>query len=150
MAKFVFKMQNILNVKLKLESQAKIAYGQASRKLQEEELRLQALITQRGVYEKRAVELVNGRISIRDIKENKQSIDIMKSRIRTQMLVVQAAEKQVEAARRKLNEVMVERKTFEKLREHAFEEFKQEVAYEENQAVNELVSYTYHGEKSQM
>jgi len=146
MAKFVFKMQSILNIKLKLEDQAKIAYGQASRKLQEEELRLQALITQRGVYENRAVELVNGKICIRDIRENKQSIDIMKSRIRTQMLVVQAAEKQLEAARVKLNDVMVERKTFEKLREHAFEEFKQEVAYEENQAVNELVSYTYHGD----
>lgn len=144
MAKFVFKMQSILNIKLKLESQAKIAYGQANRKLKEEEGVLQALIAQRGVYEKRAVELVNGRINVRDIRENRQSIDIMKSRIRAQMLVVRAAEKQVEAAREKLNEVMIERKTFEKLREHAFEDFKQEVAYEENQAVNELVSYTYH------
>ncbi len=144
MAKFVFKMQSILDIKLKLESQAKIAYGQANRKLKEEEGVLQALIAQRGVYEKRAVELVNGRINVRDIRENRQSIDIMKSRIRAQMLVVRAAEKQVEAAREKLNEVMIERKTFEKLREHAFEDFKQEVAYEENQAVNELVSYTYH------
>ena len=58
--------------------------------------------------------------------------------------IAKAPEKQVEAARVKLNEVMVERKTFEKLREHAFEDFKQEVAYEENQAVNELVSFTYH------
>lgn len=144
MAKFVFKMQSILDIKLKLESQAKIAYGQANRKLKEEEGVLQALIAQRGIYEKRAVELVNGRINVRDIRENRQSIDIMKSRIRAQMLVVRAAEKQVEAAREKLNEVMIERKTFEKLREHAFEDFKQEVAYEENQAVNELVSYTYH------
>lgn len=146
MAKFVFKMQSILDIKLKLESQAKIAYGQANMKLKEEEAVLQALIVQRGMYERRAVELVSGRINVRDIKENKQSIDIMKSRIRAQMLIVRAAEKKVEAARIKLNEVMIERKTFEKLREHAFEEFKQEVAYEENQAVNELVSYTYHEE----
>ena len=101
---------------------------------------------QRSMYEKRAVELVSGTISIRDIRENKRSIDIMKSRIRAQMMVVHAAEKQVEAARQKLNDIMIERKTFEKLRERAFEEFKQEVAYEENQAVNELVSYTYHGD----
>ncbi len=72
----------------------------------------------------------------------------MKSRIRAQMMVVHAAEKQAEAARLRLNEMMMERKTFEKLRERAFEEFRQEVAYEENQAVNELVSYTYHGESS--
>ena len=128
--------------------QAKIAYGQANAKLRKEEIALQALVTQRSTYEKRAVELVNGTISIRDIKENRQTIDIMKTKIRAQMMVVHAAEKQVEAARLKLNEIMIERKTFEKLRERAFEEFKQEVAYEENQAVNELVSYTYHGEST--
>ncbi|MDE6888942.1 MAG: flagellar export protein FliJ [Eubacterium sp.] len=148
MAKFIFKLQSILDIKCKLESQAKIAYGQANAKLRKEEAALQILITQRSMYERRAVELVSGAISIRDIKENKQSIDIMKSKIRAQMMVVHAAEKQVEAARLKLNEVMMERKTFEKLRERAFEEFKQEVAYEENQAVNELVSYTYHGENA--
>ncbi len=148
MAKFIFKLQSILDIKCKLESQAKIAYGQANAKLRKEEAALQMLITQRSMYERRAVELVSGAISIRDIKENKQSIDIMKSKIRAQMMVVHAAEKQVEAARLKLNEVMMERKTFEKLRERAFEEFKQEVAYEENQAVNELVSYTYHGENA--
>lgn len=146
MAKFVFKLQSILNIKLKLENQAKIAYGQANAKLKREEAVLQSLIMQRSMYEKRAVELVSGTINIRDIRENKRSIDIMKSRIRAQMMVVHAAEKQVEAARQKLNEIMIERKTFEKLRERAFEEFKQEVAYEENQAVNELVSYTYHGD----
>ncbi len=146
MAKFVFKLQSILNIKLKLENQAKIAYGQANAKLKREEAVLQSLIMQRSMYEKRAVELVSGTINIRDIRENKRSIDIMKSRIRAQMMVVHAAEKQVEAARQKLSEIMIERKTFEKLRERAFEEFKQEVAYEENQAVNELVSYTYHGD----
>lgn len=145
MAKFVFKLQSILDIKLKLESQAKIAYAQANTRLRREQAALQMLIEQRSMYERRAVELVSGVISIRDIKENKQSIDIMKSRIRAQMMVIQAAEKQVEAARMKLNEMMIERKTFEKLRERAFEEFKQEVAYEENQAINELVSYTYHG-----
>ena len=131
MAKFIFKLQSILDIKLKLESQAKIAYGQANARLRKEEGALQMLITQRSMYEKRAVDLVNGSISIR-----------------AQMMVVHAAEKQAEAARLRLNEMMMERKTFEKLRERAFEEFRQEVAYEENQAVNELVSYTYHGESS--
>ncbi len=144
MAKFIFKLQSILDIKLKLESQAKIAYGQANAKLKKEESVLQAMIMRRADYEKRAVELVSGAICIRDIRENKQFIDVMKTKIRAQMMVVRTAEKQVEAARKKLNDIMIERKTFEKLREKAFEEFKQEVAYEENQAVNELVSYTYH------
>ena len=37
-----------------------------------------------------------------------------------------------------------ERKTYEKLREKKFEEFKMELAYEEKKEVDELVSYTYH------
>ena len=102
MAKFVFEMQSILNIKLKLEEQAKIAFSQANAKLKKEEIVLQGLIMQRSKYEKRAVELVKGTISLRDIRENKQSIDIMKSRIRTQMMAVRAAENQVEAARLKL------------------------------------------------
>lgn len=144
MAKFVFKLKNILDIKQKLEDQAKIAYGEANAKLRQEEQILQTLMVQRTMYEKRAVDLVKGTISVRDIRENKQAIDVMKSRIRTQMMAVRAAENQVEAARLKLEEVMIERKTFDKLQEHAFEDFKCQVAYEENQAVNELVSYTYH------
>lgn len=144
MAKFVFKLKNILDIKQKLEDQAKIAYGEANAKLRQEEQILQTLMVQRTKYEKRAVDLVKGTISVRDIRENKQAIDVMKSRIRTQMMAVHAAENQVEAARLKLEEVMIERKTFDKLQEHAFEDFKCQVAYEENQAVNELVSYTYH------
>ena len=63
MAKFIFKLQSILDIKLKLESQAKIAYGQANAKLRREEAALQMLITQRSMYEKRAVDLVISSLS---------------------------------------------------------------------------------------
>ena len=49
----------------------------------------------------------------------------------------------MEAARQKLDEVMKERKTQEKLREKDFEEFKQQLAQEDNKVVDELVSYNY-------
>ena len=58
--------------------------------------------------------------------------------------VLNVAEKNVEAARLKLNEVMMERKTHERLKEQAFEVFKQEMQYAENKEIDELVSYTYH------
>ena len=53
-------------------------------------------------------------------------------------------EKTLEMARIELNRVMVERKTHEKLRERAFEEFKQEIAQAESKEIDELVSYNYH------
>ena len=54
------------------------------------------------------------------------------------------AEKNLELARKRLNAVMVERKAHEKLREKAFEQFKQELAAEEAKEIDQLVSFNYH------
>mgnify|MGYP003315860612 CR=1 FL=1 len=52
MAKFKYRMQNILDIKMKLESQAKIAYGIANQKYMEEQQKLQEIILRRASYEK--------------------------------------------------------------------------------------------------
>ncbi|WP_075679100.1 flagellar export protein FliJ [Roseburia sp. 831b] len=148
MAKFQYRMQNILDVKLKIESQAKIAYGIANAKLEEEQMKLQKLIIRRAGYEQQAKELMMGNIDIQEVRNCRKAIDTMKSLIRTQMMQVHVAEKNLEAARKRLNDVMVERKTHEKLKEKAFETFKQELQYAENKEIDELVSYTYHGKEN--
>ena len=144
MAKFVYRMQNILDSKYKLEEQEKTAYGIANRRLQEENQKLQQLLLRRMEYEKRAGELALGKIDVRAIHENKRAIDTMKSLIRDQIMQVHVAEKNVELARKRLNAVMVERKAQEKLREKAFEEFKAQLAAEEAKEIDQLVSFTYH------
>ena len=141
MAKFIYRMQNILDIKLKLESQAKIAYSQANAALREEEAKLLKLFERKNAYDNRAKELVEGKIDLLEIKKCRQAIESMKVLIRRQMM--QVAEKNVEAARQKLEEVMKERKTQEKLREKDFEDFKQQLAQEDNKVVDELVSYSY-------
>ena len=146
MAKFVYKMQNILDLKQKVENQQKIEYGLANTKLREEEEKLRELLVRQAGYESRARELVKGKIDIHEIRTCKQAIEAMKSAVRTQMIQVHVAEKNVELARNRLNQVMMERKTYEKLREKAFEEFKQEIDYEENREIDQLVSYNFHKE----
>ena len=135
MAKFIYRMQNILDIKLKLESQAKIAYSQANAALREEEAKLLKLFERKNAYDNRAKELVEGKIDLLEIKKCRQAIESMKVLIRRQMMQVQVAEKNVEAARQKLEEVMKERKTQEKLREKDFEDFKQQLAQEDNKVV---------------
>ena len=98
----------------------------------------------RAGYERKSKELVNGTLDIQEIRECKRAIDVMKSLQRAQMMKVHAAEKTLEMARIELNRVMVERKTHEKRRERAFEEFKQEIAQAESKEIDELVSYNYH------
>ena len=56
MAKFIYRMQNILDIKLKLESQAKIAYSQANAALREEEAKLLKLFERKNAYDNRAKE----------------------------------------------------------------------------------------------
>ena len=143
MAKFRYRMQNILDIKEKMENQAKTAYGMANAKLAAEQQKLQDILIRRAGYESKARELVSGSINVLEIRECRKAIDVLKSKQRSQMMNVHAAERDVELARKQLNEAMVERKTHEKLKEKAFEEFKQELLHEESKEIDELVSYTY-------
>lgn len=144
MAKFRYRMQNILDIKEKMENQAKTAYGMANAKLATEQQKLQDILIRRAGYESKVRELVSGSINVLEIRECRKAIDVLKSKQRSQMMNVHAAERDVELARKQLNEAMVERKTHEKLKEKAFEEFKQELLHEESKEIDELVSYTYH------
>ncbi len=144
MAKFRYQLQSILDIKQKLEEQEKISFSLAAAKLQEEQLLLQQLMIQKSGYDKQSKKLLEGTIDLLAISTCRKAIETMKTRIRTQMLEVHKAEKQLEAVRQRLNAIRIERKTYEKLREKKFEEFKQELLYEEKKEVDELVSYTYH------
>ena len=53
------------------------------------------------------------------------------------------ARKKAEDARDRLQEAVQDRKTHEKLKENAFEVFKQEVAASESKEIDELVSYRH-------
>ena len=145
MAKFRYRMQNILDVKMKLESQAKIAYGIANQKYLEEQKKLQEIVLRRASYERILKESMMGTIDVRQVSHARADVNTMKTLMRRQMIEVHKAEMQLEDARKKLNEVMMERKTHEKLKEKAFEQFKEELKAEESKEIDHLVSYTYNG-----
>ena len=143
MAKFVYRMQNILNIKQKLETQAQMAYSIANQKYLDEQKELQQYMIRRVGYEKQLKEAVQGNLDLQEVAHARANVNDMKTIVRRQMMNVHTAEKEMEDARAALNEVMQERKVQEKLREKAFEEFKQELAAAETKEIDELVSYTY-------
>lgn len=143
MAKFKYRMQNILDVKLKLESQAKITYGIANQKYMAEQQKLQEIVLRRNNYEKAWKECMTGTIDVRQVAHARADVNTMKTLMRRQMMEVHKAELELEDARRALNEVMQERKMHEKLKERAFEQFQQELKEEESKEIDQLVSYTY-------
>ena len=143
MAKSKYRMQNILNVKMKLESQAKIAYGIANQKYLDEQKKLQEIVLRRNTYERILKESMTGSINVREVTHARADVNTMKTLMRRQMIEVHKAELALEDARRALNEIMQERKTHEKLKEKAFQQFMEEEKAAESKEIDQLVSYTY-------
>ena len=149
MAKFVYRMQSLLNIQYQLETQAKMELGRAQMRLTQEEEKLQGLIDRKTAYLEEGRRLRSSRLHIMDLQDNRNAMLIMDEKIEDQREQVKFAEKHVEEARNRLQEVMKERKMHEKLREKAFVEFVREENAAEHKAVDELTSYTY-GQRSKI
>lgn len=149
MAKFRYSLQSILDIKLKMETQAKQAFAAAKSALDDEEDALRQLFERKRGYEEKAKALLSGSLNVREIEDNKNALLVLDGYIAEQKQRVALAEKRLEKARMELTEVMMERKTHETLREQAFQEFLQEENKAESKTVDELVSYTY-GQKRQV
>ena len=147
MAKFRYRMQSILNIKLKMEEQAKMQFAQAQAKLNEEEEKLQKLIDRKSLYETDLKEQLQSKLNLLKIEELQNAVMRMEEFIVLQKREVDKAARVVEKERQKLTEVMMERKSHEKLKENAFEEFMQELNSADGKEIDELTSYTY-GQKN--
>lgn len=143
MPKFRYRMQNILDIKVKLENQAKIEYGLAEQRLAKENEKLQELVVRRMQYEKRLKSLMEGILDIQEMNQMRQAVDSMRFLIRRQMVEVHKAELALEKAQKAYMELRQDRKMHEKLKEKAFEQFKFELAQEEGKEIDQLVSYTF-------
>lgn len=143
MARFRYRMQSVLNIKLKMETQAKQEFAAAKMALDEEEEKLHALLARKEAYEAEARELLQEQIKVREVMENRTAILKMEEFVKAQQLQVELAAKQVEQARARLQEVMMERKTHETLKEKAFEDFLKEENRAESKEIDQLTSYTY-------
>lgn len=143
MAKFVYKMQNILDVKNKLETQEKTAFAIAIQKLRVEEDRLVRIQSDIQYYEDVIREQNESSINIQEWKRCNEALEYKKNEEKEQQQRIKLAEKNVDIARGRLNKVMIERKTQEILKEKAFEEFVHELNESEKKEVDELVSFTY-------
>ncbi len=143
MAKFKYRMQSILEVKKKLEEQAKNEFAAARAALNEEEEKLEQLNKRKEAYEEEGRALREDTLNIMDIIENKEALLRMDEFIAEQQLNVKRAEDHMEEARLALQTAMQESKTQEKLREKAFEQFMKEENARESREIDELVSYTY-------
>ena len=143
MARFRYRMQGILDIKLKMETQARQEFAQAQQQLNNELEKKQLLEQQKEMYEARAKELLSGRLDVLEILVNKEAIIHMEEVIAEQEIRVKEANEKLEQVREKLKNVMQERKVHETLKDKAFEEFLMEEKQQESKEIDELTSYLY-------
>ena len=143
MARFKYRMQSILNIKKKLEEQAKNEFAAARAALNEEEEKLKQLRLRKEYYVDQGRELRQNNLNVLALMENQEAMLRIDQFIADQVLAVQKAEKLLEEARTVLQNAMQESKTQDKLREKAFEQFRKDENAKESKEIDELVSYTY-------
>ena len=143
MARFNFRLNSVLNIKTRLEEQQKLNFAAARKALDEEEEKLNNLYARKEGYEEEGRKLRERSLSVQDIIDNETAITRIKEYIEDQTKAVRRAEKRLEEERLKLVDAMKERKTYERLREKAFEEFIAEENHKESVENDEHNSFVY-------
>ena len=143
MAVYKFKMQGVLDIKEKLETQAKQDFANANLKLLEEEAILDKIVRKTEDYIEEGVKLRDGVIDPTAIDINKRAVEVMEDQEEAQKKEVAIARKNVDAARKKMMDARMETKTYEKLKEDDFNEFMIEQGKAESKEIDELNSFRF-------
>ena len=143
MAVFRYKMQNILNIKEKLENQEKQNFALMRARLSEEEEKLEKLKLRREEIALEAKKMRMDGINVLKIKENSALAEYIDGEIKSQMVRVTTAQKNLDSAAKKMQKAIQERKIQEKLKEKAYDEYLIEENLAEAKEIDQLTSYTY-------
>jgi flagellar FliJ protein len=143
LAVFRYSMQNVLDVKIKLEDQARTAFSQAQMRVNEANEVLEGIRMRLGGYEELKRQLMLERLDVLKLNQCENAITSLKYQEQQQMKKIAALNAVLDNARRNLNQAMIDRKTHEKLKENEFEEFKIELNNQEKKEIDELVSFTH-------
>ena len=144
MARFVYRMQSVLNIKQQTENQTKMEFALAQNELNEQLDILDEYVKRKERYLKEAEELRNeDSLKLQDILDNQYATAQMDVMIKQQSMVVKQYEERVEKVRVKLTRNVQERKMQESLRERAFAEFLEEQKQEEAKENDQRTSFTY-------
>ena len=142
-AKFVYKMENVLKVKEQIENTRKQEFALAQGKLTAEENKLQELKTRLRIYEQELREATSNKIDVNQLRRLGESIKVSREQIKAQLVQVEVAKKNLELAQQRLADAVKEIKIQDILKEKAFEEFKLEISAQEMKEIDEVVSFNY-------
>ncbi|WP_029232086.1 flagellar export protein FliJ [Butyrivibrio sp. VCB2006] len=144
MARFVYRMQSVLNIKQKTEGQIKMEFASAQSELNKQIDIFDEYVRRKEEYLLEAEELRNAEtLKLQDILDNQYATAQMDVMIASQAKVVAQHEEIVEKIRVRLTKAVQERKMQETLRERAYAEWIEEEKQEEAKENDQRTSFTY-------
>ncbi len=142
MAKFTFRLQTLLNVKEQIEKNIKNEMGIAIQKLERQKNILEEIRTSISTHADEYRQEGTERTTLFKLKQRLEYIKHMQKEERRQQQRVNEEQRNVDKVRRKLVDVMKEKKMLEKLREKEHIAFKKEQDKSRRVFLDELVSYS--------
>ncbi len=124
MAKFNYRFQNILRLKIQLEDQKKTEFSLLQRKIQQER---QKLINQEAEMESTIQHLRDsliGTVNLKTLHYYQNSIAQLMLMIDLQQTLLKNLHQQEHLKRQELTQAMIQRRLYEKIRENRLEEWK--------------------------
>ncbi len=144
MARFVYRMQSVLNIKQQTENQTKMEFAVAQADLNKQLDILDEYVRRKENYLLEAEELRKAEsLKLREILDNQFATAQMDTMIDQQRKVVKQYEQKVERVRVRLTRNIQERKMQETLRDRAFAEFLEQEKQEEAKENDQRTSFTY-------
>lgn len=143
MAKFVFKFQPILDLKIQMEDSLKNELGKAIHKLEHEKDVLKSIESEREEAINQFNEKSSRGIVVEKLKEYNNYISFLMVRINQQKENVKDAQKNVDKYREQLIKAVQEREMLDKLKEKKLQEYMKEQHQLEQKLIDEVVSYKY-------
>ncbi|ADL34100.1 flagellar export protein FliJ [Butyrivibrio proteoclasticus B316] len=144
MARFVYRMQSVLNIKQKTEGQIKMEFAAAQAELNKQIDIFDEYVRRKEAYLAEAEELRNAEVlKLQDILDNQYATAQMDVMIASQSKVVAQHQEIVEKVRIRLTRAIQERKMQETLRERAYAEWVEEEKQEEAKENDQRTSFTY-------
>ncbi|NLK20759.1 MAG: flagellar export protein FliJ [Epulopiscium sp.] len=141
MGRFQFRLDNILNIREKLEDKKKQEYGEASTSFQNEKEIKHQLINKTDNIFCGMRDMLENKITPREVLYYNQYIGFLKERIIEQNKKVEDAARHMENKRCELLEVVKQRKMLESLKEKQKAAFLEEVNKSEQKIIDEIISF---------
>ncbi|WP_058485155.1 flagellar export protein FliJ [Defluviitalea phaphyphila] len=143
MKRFIFTMDNVLNIREKLEEKKKQEYGKALNKLQNEIEKKENLIKETNTFLQILSNKIEEKIHSNEVILCNQYINYLKEKIDDQEKIVQDAEQYAQKKQEELLEAVKKKKMLETLKEKRLIEFLQEMNRKEQIINDEIVNFKY-------